>query len=381
MHGPTGNRAATVGMGAAAIALLALLSAPLPAAAQGTITGLALTPPSPGENVSFTVTVQGTGKCKTIDVDFGDNSPAATLDNPNLGTSENNTTDPHAYAPAGSYTITATAVEQCTGQASQTVNVQTAGAPEDDEGMAQVLCKITDSCAGAGTAMGPAQGKSMTYLRPSIEAMFPGPITPGADVLILGGGFGEGKPEATLKLVDANLTATLSVFDHSDGFVAATVPADLTNLVDQPADIFIKRAGDGALSAARRVTFTAAREVRPLPAGDPALKLVTCDDDANVNSCYLSADYGHAIHAGHANCWGCVGDDAGTDKYSVNLKNGWVIDEMFFTELSEGTAKEPGFPLDASSAMLAVPWKVSPNSTVIYDIDFAIRGPKGIPWH
>ncbi|MDP3938786.1 MAG: hypothetical protein Q8R92_11735, partial [Deltaproteobacteria bacterium] len=168
-------------------------------AVDGTITALSFSPATGTPNQNVTITVQGTLKCKKLNVNFGDNSPVVTLDNAdfeNNNQADNSAT--HVYTSAGSYTVTATAVEQCTGAAQKifTVTAGGAGTGMIQPGLAENLCKILDNCPKF--QIGKAMGQTLMVF-PRIEALFPFSVPePGGDILVFGKNFGNAPGELHL---------------------------------------------------------------------------------------------------------------------------------------------------------------------------------------
>ncbi len=118
------------------IAHALVVLAPLMAEAAGQITGLTAAP-SPGTTGNpETVTVTGSGTCGNLTLDFGDGSTTA-LSNVTLpkGT-------PHTYKNPGTFTLRATAVSSCAGQASAAVTVK---APPPSGGLSSTGSPATAS--------------------------------------------------------------------------------------------------------------------------------------------------------------------------------------------------------------------------------------------
>lgn len=88
------------------------------AAADGQITGLTVAP-SATVGSSVNIFIKGTPPaCGSIDLDFGDGTPHATLSGPFP------LNRPHAYNSAGTFTLKATALQNCKGQASASLTVK-----------------------------------------------------------------------------------------------------------------------------------------------------------------------------------------------------------------------------------------------------------------
>ncbi len=104
---------------ASLVSLALLLLTPLAAAAaDGQITGLTVAPAAT-RGSSVNISIKGTPPaCGSIDLDFGDGTPHATLSGPFP------LNKPHAYNSAGTFTVKATALQRCQGQAAATLTVK-----------------------------------------------------------------------------------------------------------------------------------------------------------------------------------------------------------------------------------------------------------------
>ena len=95
------------------------------------------------------------------------------------------------------------------------------------------------------------------------------------------------------------------------------------------------------------------------------------------------------ISAYHVNCDVVFDWDKGWDKYTIELKKGWVIFAMRrdFKRSSDheyvGLLKSKALTKKykgASKTTIKVPWQVSPNDELNYWIDIDVQGPLGVPY-
>jgi len=348
-----------------------------PAGAQ--IQGLTVEPASPCVDDPVELTVTGTGACSGK-LDFGDGSPAVEFASLPFGAD-------HAYAAAGTFTASTVSAD-CGGRASVDVEVR--------------------SCGGlvAGRApdrpIGPIRPSRRAVAIPKIEAALTFGIEPGASVLIAGRLFGDDPGQ--VRLMGTAGEAELEVDSWSSTSISGTVPQDVTPIC--PTGRVLVRTTDGVSSNAWSVHVPQERKL--LPAED--VEVVSCGDDGNENTCNsnvvdgdscagqyfppwfvgldregrLLGPQGPAAVGYHANCWGAVGDDSGTDSFRIALKNGWVLDSAeFLSSVPEGEGHTvppsgglpAGFVSGASTWTPSIDWSVTPGDSVIYNLYVTIRGP------
>lgn len=261
--------------------------------------------------------------------------------------------------------------------------VQPAAAPD----LVQRLCQETNC-------------QTVFYFFPKIERVFIfSNITPGGYVILGGRGFGSKWGSLTLKFVDFQGKAkSVQVLPTEWGntFVGGKIPA-IAGVLDQQATLQVQTASR-QFSNEFSVTFKAERDMRLLPPGDPATRVISCGFDSNFDICFgssrvkdpddedLTSGGGPSlstIAAGHYNRWGTVGNDYDSDIYEVTLKNGWVLDAMdwhVIVDWSEAAATKPAFPSGATHWKPTIKWIATPNDGVAYTINVHINGPKGTPW-
>jgi len=111
------------------LAFLVIVSAaaqPLPARADGTITGVTPNPPTVNTCAIETITVNGTGECASFFLNFGDGHKELVLSPLHGPPVKFPATLTHRYSTVGTYTVTADGSQSCPGTASARLQV-TAG--------------------------------------------------------------------------------------------------------------------------------------------------------------------------------------------------------------------------------------------------------------
>jgi hypothetical protein len=256
--------------------------------------------------------------------------------------------------------------------------------------------------------LGKAPGLKFTA-PPKIEQIVPfiSNVTPGGTIAIKGSWFGTVKGDARLTGIKrwngtayggtGHLWLEIVTEPGKDFWkpttILARVPSYITQVQDQPAKLQVKTTS-GQWSNDLDVQFRAARQYATLPRTDSAVKMVSCGDDSNKDVCqpgwvdpddgdWFSSSCGQTFYGFHLNCWGCVGDDAGTDKFEITLKNGWVIDggKVYVNvDDGEGFAFRQEVPSGVASWKPSIQWSVTPNDALCHGADVYISGPKGVPW-
>lgn len=240
---------------------------------------------------------------------------------------------------------------------------------------------------------------------PVIEAVLLNNIVEPGETIILGGSwFGTSADNfagGTIMLSNgAFMWVELSKAFWADGAVAAKVPKPFpTAFGDEPfpdqwATLRVIRA-DGTSSNAFPVFFKAEREIRALQYNEPAVKLTSCGDDGNYDSCNKIVDDGETpvfwqfgtgcfstLCGVHENSWGAIGDDTGTDHYQITLKNGWVFEDIEMSTYKSSTNEiiqgpTPSLPIGGTSWSPQFSWTVTPNDRAVYTVSVFIKGPKG----
>jgi hypothetical protein len=246
---------------------------------------------------------------------------------------------------------------------------------------------------------------------PKIDQLVPfiSNVTPGGTLAIKGSWFGDTKGSVRLtgvKRWDGSLYGGTGhlwlqvVTEPGKDFwkpnaILAKVPTYVSQVRDQPAKLQVKTSND-RWSNEYPVQLTAAKSFATLPRTDAAVKMVACGTDSNKDVCngwvdpddgdWFAYTCGQTYSAFHLNCWGCIGNDLGTDKFEVTLKNGWTIDGgkvHVNVEQGEGFAMVSTgneVPTGGSSWKPRIEWNVTPNDDLCHGADVYITGPKGVPW-
>lgn len=247
----------------------------------------------------------------------------------------------------------------------------------------------------------PTCGPVLATILPKI-AKADSPITPGGYVVIQGSGFGQTEGElsltglwthpvgdelATVKWVKLIIPKGPGWDFWTPTQVLGQVPDNITRVRDQQVKLQIKTK-DNKWSNEYPVKFVARRDMDVIPSSDPAVQVPVggCSDDANWNSCGTGPCLFPATLCGsHENCWGCIGDDSGTDTFNITLKNDWVFtSNSIHVEVSAGgkgsASALPGLPIGPNVWQQSVSWSVTPADWVEYFVGVSITGPIGVPW-
>lgn len=172
----------------------------------------------------------------------------------------------------------------------------------------------------------------------------------------------------------------------SDKAVFGILDPTVSGYPDQIVTLTIVRA-DFATSQPVRVRFIASRTQLALPSAD--VHLVKCSDAADQNSCSGWSDYSPTFTPGlqmAASYYGShvtfMGQNSGTDKYSINLKNGWVVYGVGQGQAGSCPADIMSVPaaslLGASQSTFDVSWVSA--CQLRYFPQIQILGPTGVPW-
>ncbi|MDH5563008.1 MAG: hypothetical protein OEY91_05200 [Nitrospirota bacterium] len=270
----------------------------------------------------------------------------------------------------------------------------------------------------------PGMKKGMAL--PKVNAIFTSPrlgaVSPQGTVYIKGADFGssQGKvmlqvnvpvdeyfyvPNGTVSLTGlapGTKQVQLTVQSWSPTQINALVPI-MSGIPDQSAVLKIQNV-HGLSNMGLRVSFYAARARVSLEYGENVTHTF-CSNNANWGQCLtenvsdlkpfqdvcfsgakLKAD--KTISAKHTNCDPAVDRDEGKDKYTIELKNNWVIEQIKWGWNPSSTSEKIGLPSaetltqqykGLSKMELWVPWEVSPGPDWLdYWVDVDITGPAGV---
>jgi hypothetical protein len=377
--------------------LAALVLWPAAGWAQGEITGVSANPSTTFGNQPVTVTVEGTGTCSQVVVRC--QAPAAPEHvRTNIALPFTVTC---SYSAAGKKTITAAPEKPpptprspdplyCPGDRITQVEVEQARLPAARRGE-----QPKPGQPGVGSLKIPAATPLVGP--PQISAVWNGgKVTPGGLVLVSGKWFGE--QPGTVQIQGQFGTKNLQIQQWTPIYALGRMP-DFCGFPDHEAQLAVVIPG-GHKSNDHPVSFRAKHELRQLAFSD--VQLVQCGDDGNTDSCngVLLPDSSYslvdieakafspkppvAVAGWHSNCWGCVGNDSGTDKYKITLKNGWqlaaAVFEVHASSSDDSAQLSPtAIPWGATSWTWDWSWVVTPNDYIHYQVAVGIDGPCGIP--
>jgi hypothetical protein len=126
------------------------------------------------------------------------------------------------------------------------------------------------------------------------------------------------------------------------------------------------------------------------------VSVIYCGDDGNCNCCnhILTGDscsgftevceeeYDAAIVGFHRNVSLAVGNDEGTDRYSIHLKNGWVFKDVKVGKDTTSSDEHiggpvPPCPIGQSDWNPEFNWLVTQGDKVRYGVRIVVEGPYG----
>ena len=135
----------------------------------------------------------------------------------------------------------------------------------------------------------------------------------------------------------------------TDESVAATVPAELSGVLDQRATVQLVR-GDGRKSNPRRLPFVARRALAQMPV--PLISIVGCAQNAYCSANTIS--HGATTGDDQSND---SGDLSGSDTWKIGVGNGWVLQSVSFDSTDGATLTAAGFEKDdPASTNVNVAW-------------------------
>ena len=236
-----------------------------------------------------------------------------------------------------------------------------------------------------------------------------GSITPGGKVVIKGKYFGAAKGKVVLHgRFPFGVKTLLTVEQWNPTKITATVPRQTLglNVRDQKTKFQILTA-KGVGGGAWKVRFRANRDSKWLEMTDKAVKMVSCSAGGDINDCNGRSfgtggemcvgiipptwkDRNPTIFSYHRNCDVIVDWDEGTDRYAINLKNGWVFKKIKLFQKKSSSSEKIRMPsysvvnklIGSSSWSPKIRWEISPGPDEIsYGYYIQIEGPRGIPYY
>ncbi len=384
---------------------------------------------SPGQPVQIDVLRGGSGNCGAM-VRFGDGEktdPFGFGANPRVFT--------HSYATPGSYTVSAQPkrrgnLDPCSGPTRTTVVTVSSGgggavlerAPIGPSGLQKKrpqVGKTQDRDFRVAPKIRATEHEpidELSRIPPQIHGLRFIPqivdgkavqaaehvVAPGGQLEILGEGFGT----AGYVSLDGAGIKKLEELQWSGGRIVGVVP-EMGGRLGQRASIQVRvvvlgeEDEDTMKSNTVNAEYEIPQEIRMLTMDDPAVQLVSCSGNANVNQCQrieLGSDCGASgadflpppsptptIYARHFNCWGAVGDDIGVDRFRIRLHNGWKLHELVDAERRKSSDDERiealEFEAGKSYGDYELNYRVTPNDSVRYWYRMSIVGRMGTKHH
>lgn len=170
------------------------------------------------------------------------------------------------------------------------------------------------------TSVAAAQGAPCPSRPPGLGSV-QGTLQPGGVVVLRGLCFGDAQGKVRMYGAFPGAYVLLQVNLWTDGGVAATVPADLTGVVDQTARLQLVRS-DSRASNQRNAGFVARRETVQLPAS--LVQTTSCGNLAG--DCKPGGVSHFALRFDDDGTM--VGEFKDTDTYQIRLGNGWAINTL-----------------------------------------------------
>jgi hypothetical protein len=178
----------------------------------------------------------------------------------------------------------------------------------------------------------------------------------------------------------------LKILGWTDQAAFGQIEPDIQGVLDQWAWIQVGRS-DGVSSDPFKVLFRPTRTTAVLPARDVAV--TACSQNADDNKCNAHvafpwgfSDAGDTVYAWHSTY---VGDDSGTDQYSLTPKNGWRVTQIPFlqsgrcaNDTASMTATSPLNVQGPPTTIINVSWNSACLSA--YQFGVVLNGPVGVPW-
>lgn len=377
----------------AALSLGAWLLLAAGASQAGTIKTVLVTPSSPKVKQVVTISVKGVGICGEMRISYGDGNPDKTLSGVDFANGKT-LAETHHYDDPGPKTIKVWGTKKCSGNKNVTVNVQP-GLTVQRGGQRPMGRKPGE----IGVEKTP---KPLMQLKPVITGAIASPTivpAPGATMHFKGKHFG--KKPGKIRMYGSFPGSPIELWNvnwKSDTQVNGRIGVSAGKICVKDVSFEIVTATN---AKSDKYTQGWKEETRELASSDSAVKLLTCDKDANVNKCNGKTFWGDdcelgppkvftvspsssviAISGYHSNCSLAVGDDSGVDTYAVDLSNGWYIDTTKFTSNTLGPGQEvsqynTAAPHGKSSWVPSFKWMVTPGDGVNYDLWIKIRGPVG----
>lgn len=345
--------------------LITIVTSPYLFAQQ--ITGIQAMPDPACRNQPATISVTGVGQCQQVSIQVDPNVAPQTVTNAPFPVSVT-----HTYTAVGTYTLAADSSHpNCSGgPVSYDLSVQECTGLVASEWVEHVF----------------------EYFRPEITGGW-GLVQPGNPfpIVVFGEKFGATGGQLLLHGDFGTVVLTPLEWGADGKFASAYVPDVICGVFDHQASLQVVTA-DGWYSEPWPVNFTAKRETAVVPRSE--VETLACGHDSNKDCCNNECDPDdtewfsagctpNASFCGtHLNVWAAIGDDAGLDRYRVDLSDGaWEIAHTDFSvdvDPGEGSASLTiPDPTGSKIANFHVNWVVSPSDDLAYQGLVHMSGPCG----
>ncbi len=202
-------------------------------------------------------------------------------------------------------------------------------------------------------------------------------VMPGGGFMVAGQGLGAQAGTAKLEWKTQGGSVNLVVEIWKDNLAVLTVPGNVSGVIRQNARLVLTRT-DNTSTNGMDVLFEPLTDMKLLPSHD---LIVVCSNGADLNNCDPLPN--QSFEGTHANTLD-ITSDTGTDKFKVNLKNGWVVEGHDFVTggftfgIGKGYSTHLG-PITpgASTFDITVNFDVNPATNLEYYGMVYIRGPVG----
>ncbi|GJL92896.1 hypothetical protein [Hyphococcus sp.] len=402
--------------------IIAIFTFVLPAlfsvASANVIEGISVSPTQADVNQVVTISIQKSGATSCFAVlQYGDGQQedSVLLITPGLSFD-------HAYASAGTYTITITAEgaisAPCT-NGPKTVQIVIGGSGSDPGLNAQIVPQrggLTRVPAQPSKATVAPDRKTFRYLPKITDHAFvpaetngskiwagPGVLAPGGRLSLKGKGFGE-SGVIELSGIGPNPVYLLDT-QWSETRISGVLPTNLGGAPNVVTPVSVRVLNWQQNKWSPSVTYQYARPFakRILTMDDPSVRVLSCGSDGNANNCNQVGSVGAlcagipnialgspappspkpTIYGTHGNCDAAIGDDTGTDRYEISLSNGWFIHRVAEKKADNSSGDEEvtfsNVPTgeNVHNAQISVGWLVTQGDTLRYWLRIEALGPIG----
>lgn len=399
----------------------ALLLAPGAAQALGKITGLTVNPGTVQVGQSVSITVSGIGVCDGLEIAYGDGQKTTHANVSFLAANTLNVT--HKYTTAGSKNVQAQGTAACADSKSANVQVKGQLRPPPSGGRGgkknpmgandpsnwEVPDELKKPWEAGDKSMKPGLVNDgvVQFLKPKITGYFAVPLgaaTNGTKVFLKGQGFGTKKGKIRMFLGGGPAIELAQLEWVSASNVRGVIPNSVVACGEDKVEFQVVTSVNKTSNKWKTGWKQGGKQKTvQLAATDSVIKVIHCGKDGNWNACNQKNSQNHvkysttldtsgtgcdltkSICGWHKNQWGAVGNDKGTDKFQIKLKNGW--------KFASGDAKSwkssndekingpsPQMPVGESEWAPSWSWEVTPADDINYEAIIKITGPKACPY-